>query len=57
MADLSTTEIKALISELDEVCRQAQVLQKTLRLQMLGRARGDRLYERAGKLTRKKPRR
>ena len=55
LADRTPAEIKALIAKLDEVCRQAKELQKTLRLQMLDRSRRERVYERSGKLTRKKP--
>ena len=55
LADRTPAEIKALIAKLDEVCRQAIELQKTLRLQMLDRSRRERLYERSAKLTRKKP--
>jgi hypothetical protein len=55
LADRTPAEIKALIAKLDEVCRQARELQKTLRLQMLDRSRRERVYERSGKLTRKKP--
>jgi hypothetical protein len=39
--ELSPAEIRAILDKLDEVCRQAQDLQRQLREQMLDRARRD----------------
>jgi hypothetical protein len=39
--ELSPDELHAIVQKLDEVCRQAQELQKQLREKMLDRARRD----------------
>jgi hypothetical protein len=41
VAELSPAQLRAILDKLDDVCRQAQELQKQLREKMLDRARRD----------------
>ena len=52
MPELSPEELEAILHKLDDVCRQAQELQKQLREKMLDRARRD--YPARSEVTRKK---
>jgi hypothetical protein len=56
LPELTPDEIKALIAKLDDVCRQAQELQKTLKRKMVERARHDQQDRRGQPDRRKHPR-